>query len=123
MDPEAFFFDSYAIIEIIKGNPAYAAYKDTIIVITQLNLFEVYQAVYELLGENEADQFLEEYSTFVVDFSLFTIKEAAIMRLQYRKRNISMTDCVGYCLAKQLGRKFLTSDKEFEHFDNVEWVP
>ena len=38
------------------------------------------------------------------------------------KRNVSMTDCVGYILAKQLGIKFLTGDKEFEHLDNVEFV-
>ena len=33
-----------------------------------------------------------------------------------------MTDCIGYILAKNIGIKFLTGDKEFENLDNVEFV-
>ena len=33
-----------------------------------------------------------------------------------------MTDCIGYIIAKRLGMKFLTGDKEFEGFENVEFV-
>ena len=33
-----------------------------------------------------------------------------------------MTDCIGYIMAKKLNIKFLTGDKEFENFLNVEFV-
>ena len=44
------------------------------------------------------------------------------LRIIMKKRNVSMTDCIGYILSKQLGIKFLTGDKEFENFPNVEFV-
>ena len=40
----------------------------------------------------------------------------------HRKQDLSMTDCVGYVVAKRLGVKFLTGDKEFRNFQNVEFV-
>ena len=122
MTKEIRFFDSYAIIEIIKGNLSYLSYEDVPIVTTKLNLFEVYQSFIELLGEKEADLFLDKYYSFVIDYHQEIIKEAALMRLKYKKRNISMTDCIGYCIAKKYQIKFLTGDKEFEHFENVEFI-
>ena len=35
-------------------------------------------------------------------------------RLKWKDRKVSMTDCIGYVMAKRLGIKFLTGDKEFE---------
>ena len=118
----AFFFDSYAIIEIIKGNTAYNKYRNATIITTKLNLFEVYQALLELAGKEMADHFLEESYPFRIGFDKEIIREAAAMRLKYKKRNISMADCVGYILAKEYRVKFLTGDKEFEDFDPVEFV-
>ena len=47
---------------------------------------------------------------------------AAHLKKQLNKRNVSMTDSIGYCLAQQLGIKFLTGDTEFENMDGVEFV-
>lgn len=119
---DTYFFDSYAIVEIIKGNPNYQKYADCIIITTKLNLFEV---CYSLLRDGktaEIDDFLNYSSDYIVDFNKSLIKEAAFLRVEHRKKNISMADCVGYCLARVLGIKFLTGDKEFEHFENVEFV-
>ena len=122
MSKEIYFFDSYAIIEIIKGSPAYERYAEAIIITTKLNIFEVYLSVFKTLGEQKADEFLEYYYKFQVDLQKRVIKEAAIMRSKYSRRNVSMTDCIGYCIAKLLGIKFLTGDKEFKHLENVEFV-
>ena len=43
-------------------------------------------------------------------------------RVKNIKKDISITDYVGYFMAKNLGVKFLTGDKEFENFENVEFV-
>ena len=43
-------------------------------------------------------------------------------RFNNLKKDISMTDCIGYFLAKSLGIKFLTGDKEFENMKDVEFV-
>ncbi len=80
---------------------------------------------YSLLRDGktaEIDDFLNYSSDYIVDFNKSLIKEAAFLRVEHRKKNISMADCIGYCLARVLGIKFLTGDKEFEHFENVEFV-
>ncbi len=69
MSKEIYFFDSYAIIEIIKGSSAYERYAEAIIITTKLNLFEVYLSVFKTLGEQKADEFLEYYLRFDI-FSL-----------------------------------------------------
>lgn len=119
---DVYFFDSYAVMEIMKGNPNYQSYIDTNIVLIKENIFEVYFSVLRQIDEETADEILEEYYPHVIDFDEDTIKEAAKFRNKYFKQNISMTDCIGYILSIKLGIKFLTGDKEFEKLDNVEFV-
>lgn len=122
MTKEIFFFDSYAIAEIIKGNGNYLKYASSIIIITKLNLFEIYYGILRDGTEYDADLFIEKYKKYVIDYSEDVIKDAARLKFEHRKRNLSMADCVGYCVAKKWGVKFLTGDKEFEHMENVEFV-
>jgi len=117
-----FFFDSYAFFEILEGNSNYEEYKKCKIVTTKLNIFELYIGLLKDLNEETAENYLNKYYSFVVDFDKEVLQEAAKLKNQLNKRNVSMTDCIGYILAKQLGIKFLTGDKEFENLDNVEFV-
>lgn len=117
-----FFFDTYSLYEIIKGNKNYEKYLSVGIVTTKLNIFELY---FNFLSENNlelAESSLEKYYRFAQDFDQDVIKNSTKLKKLMNKRNISMTDCIGYCLARQLGIKFLTGDKEFETLDNVEFV-
>ena len=43
-------------------------------------------------------------------------------RYNNKQRNLSSTDCISYFMAKDLGIKFLTGDKEFSNFENVEFI-
>ncbi|MBS3102666.1 PIN domain-containing protein [Candidatus Woesearchaeota archaeon] len=122
MDNKIYFFDSYALAEIKIGNPNYKPYLTAKIVLTKLNIFEIYYSILRDTGKKEAEQFLAEYYQFVIDFSQDDIKEAAQLKLEYKKRDLSMTDCIGYVLADRLGIKFLTGDKEFKDFENVEFI-
>lgn len=119
---ESFFFDSYAFFEILKANENYSKYKTVEIVTTKLNLFEVYFGILREKNETEAKWILDLYYPFAVDFDKSIIEESAKLKDKINNRNVSMTDCIGYALAKQLGIKFLTGDKEFEELDNVEFV-
>ena len=119
---ETFFFDSYAIFEIMKGNRNYEKYVNAFIKTTKLNLFELYHGFLKDSESEKAEAALREYYKFCIDFDKETIKEAAELKIRLNKRNISMTDCIGYALAKQFGIKFLTGDKEFENLENVEFV-
>lgn len=119
---ESLFFDSYAFFEILKGNKSYANYKQSRIVTTKLNIFELYFGLLRDTDEQTAERYLNKYYQFNIDFDGDVIKEAAKMKVRLGKRNISMTDCIGYILSLKLKIKFLTGDKEFENFRNVEFV-
>ena len=119
---ESYFFDSYAFFEIIKENKSYGKYASSKVATTKLNLFELYRGFLKDKNQDLAEISFNKYFQFVVDFDEEVIKEAAKLKIELNKRDVSMTDCIGYCLAKQLGIKFLTGDSAFEGMDNVEFV-
>ena len=119
---KSLFFDTYAFYEIINGNPNYVKYEGYEIITTKLNIFELYFGLVRDGKEYLAEQSIETYYKVVSDFDKEVIMKAAILKKIMNKRDVSMVDCIGYCLAKQLGIKFLTGDKEFEGLENVEFV-
>ncbi|MBI5035765.1 hypothetical protein HZC09_00325 [Candidatus Micrarchaeota archaeon] len=118
---KGYFFDTYATIELIDGNPAYAPYKDAAPAFTKLNLFEVYFYLLRTFGIDAADKFNSHNYDLALDFGPEVIREAAQLKFQVN-RNISMTDAIGYVIAGKLGLRFLTGDKQFEDLPNVEFV-
>ncbi|MEK6914921.1 MAG: PIN domain-containing protein [Nanoarchaeota archaeon] len=116
-----FFFDTYAIIEILRGNQDYKNYIDSEIII---NNFTFAELCYNLIKKEQKDteRHLTDYSKYIVSVNSEWIKEAMKFRIKWKDRDVSIADCVGYIMAKELGIKFLTGDKEFEKLDNVEFV-
>ena len=119
---DTYFFDTYAIVEIIKGNENYKQYLDKNAVLTQLNIFELFYNLMKDFGFKIADEIVDKYYISVVDYGKEVIKEAILFKLENKERNLSMTDCIGYIIARKMGIKFLTGDKEFEGFEGVEFV-
>jgi len=122
MTDDVYFFDSYAVIELIEGNPNFDRFLDCQCMLTQLNVFEIYTSVLRDWGEEKANECIETYFEYIIPYGPRIIKEASKFRLLHKKRDMSMTDCIGYILALRLGIKFLTGDKEFKDFKNVEFV-
>ena len=54
-----YFFDSYAVVEIIKGNPNYGRYTREVVSLTLFNLAEIYWSSLNDLGDNEAEEIYE----------------------------------------------------------------
>ena len=121
-EENSLFFDSYALFEIIKGNQNYIKYKDTEIITTKLNLFELYHGFLKEKNEQLARLCIDIYYRFAIDFDEEVIKQAAKMKYVLNNRKLSMADCIGYIVSKQLGIKFLTGDKEFADMKDVEFV-
>lgn len=119
---EKMFFDTYALIEIVKGSENYKKYRDFEIIMTKLNLFELFYIIFDRYAEGKAKEELLKNSVFAIDFDNEVIENAAKLKLMFKKQNLSMTDCIGYCVAKKLGVKFLTGDKQFEFLPDVEFV-
>lgn len=119
---ELYFFDSYALFEIIKGNKNYIEYTNADLILSKLNIFELYYGLLRETDEKTAFSMLNKYYNFIIDFDKEIIEQAAKFRFLYKKSKFSMADCIGYMIAKRLGVKFLTGDKEFESMPNVEFV-
>ncbi|MBM3308629.1 MAG: type II toxin-antitoxin system VapC family toxin [Candidatus Altiarchaeales archaeon] len=118
---EVYFFDSYAIIEVLRGSKSYRRYLKADIITSQLNLFEVYYAILKQ-SKKHAEEFIKLYEGYTVPYTTQTIKTAAQLKLALKNRKLSMADCIGYVLALEYRTKFLTGDKEFQDLENVEYV-
>lgn len=117
-----YFFDSYALIEIFIGNENYEVYKKSKIVTSYFNLYEAYYNLRKFKPEEEIEDYFNRIKLFCINLSFDWIKSATDFKLKHKKENISYVDCLGYTIAKELGIKFLTGDKEFKDLDNVEFV-
>ena len=122
-EPEInYFFDTYAIVEILKENMNYESYKDFQATITIFNLAELYWSCLDSFNKEELEKIYAEYKEAVVEIDDETLKEAVKFRKEHKKQNLSYTDCIGYIYAKRHKMRFLTGDKEFQHLENVEFA-
>lgn len=121
-----FFADTYAIIEILKGNENYKPYADLKLVTTEFNLLELSYALVRDYGKSKALEILSDVrdSLEIVGVKDEDFVNASELRLESKRkgRNLSLVDCLGYVVAKRLNVKFLTGDEEFKDLENVEFV-
>ena len=117
-----YFFDSYAVIELIRGNPRYARHTQEEVTLTIFNIAEIYWSALNKLGEEAAEEIYEQYKFSLVEINDDILKSAMKFRKQHKSKNFSYTDCIGYIYALKNNLKFLTGDKEFKGMDNVEFV-
>jgi hypothetical protein len=120
-----YFYDSYAIIEIARGNPGYLKFRRSEGVTSKLNLLEVY---YILLREGAALLAEHCYKSRIgdaIDFPGALIPIAARFRLAElgaTRKRFSYADALGYTYARASNYEFLTGAHEFEGLPGVEFV-
>ena len=117
-----YFFDTYALFEIIHKNKSYSNYLRVGIITTKLNLMELHYRLLMLYGKDIADKSYDRFVVFCVDIDDDLIKTANEFKLSNKKKDLSYVDCIGYIIAKTNNVKFLTGDREFENLENVEFV-
>ena len=114
------FFDTYALFEVIRGNPNYKAYQDIMVITTVFNLAELNYGLKKETGQKTADDFTDKFAFSVVAVTVSDVKEA--MSLRFKKKDLSIPDAIGYTVAQRLGLKFLTGDDDFKDMPEVEFV-
>ena len=120
---ESYIFDTYAIIESINGNINYKNYSNKKIIINEFIFAELcYVLNRDSYKYESPEEDLEKLIPFIIHLNPQTIKKAMLFRLNNKKRNLSITDCIGYLMALDLGIKFLTGDIQFKDLPNVEFV-
>lgn len=88
---------------------------------TVLNKIEVVSWGLVEYGEEFSDILVRSFSP-VVEIPDDVIRDAVRMKRKENKRDLSYTDCIGYCFARRHGLLFLTGDKQFKDFSGVEFI-
>jgi predicted nucleic acid-binding protein len=116
-----YFADSYALIELLKGNVNYEPYSSSQLVTMKFVVAEVY---YYLLREelSYAQRAFSACAKMLTPTTLRALRAGTAFKFKYKKQKLSYVDCVGYALAKELGIPFLTGDEKFKDKENVEFV-
>lgn len=118
-----YFFDTFALIEMIAGNPNYLARINNVkVATTRMNLMEMY---YSLMRKHDLIYVEKCYSAllgFCIDIDDETIKKACLFRHANKDKKFSYIDCIGYVIARTLNMKFLTGDNAFKGMEGVEFV-
>jgi len=117
-----YFFDTYALFEDLYGNKNYEKYKHFPFKIGLLNIAEFYAGLLKEYGKETAVEIYSKFEFDILEITEGIILEAVEFRRKYKKQKLSLADAVGYLLAKKYGLKFLTGDKKFENFPDVEFV-
>ncbi len=126
MELECYFFDTFALIEITRGNANYNQYiNDKGIVTTKLNLMELYYCLLREHDKSIAESYFSKLNRYCIDFDDDTLKEAMQIKLKQRNanKNWSYIDALGYVIAKSMDIPFLTGDREFKDIENVIFIP
>ena len=117
-----YFFDTYALFELLHKNKNYSSYLRVGIITTLFNLMELHYRFLILYGDKLAEIAFNRFLPFIADVSPQIIKEANKFKCFHKKRKLSYVDCIGYVISRKMNIKFLTGDKEFKNMENVEFV-
>lgn len=120
MGKQRYFFDTYAFFEILRGNPNYDKYINSVIVTTIFNIAELNYNLKKQKDKKIADSITEKYKDFIANVKIDDIKKA--MDIKIKNKDLSIPDVVGYAVAKRHKVKFLTGDEGFRNFENVEFI-
>jgi predicted nucleic acid-binding protein len=120
------FADTYALIELLKGNPNYEDYSQAYLVATEFNIFELTYALFRDFGRDEAAKVVSLMRDRIE--IVLTEDSDYLSASEFRKsanrtgKKLSLVDALGYSCSRKLGIRFLTGDKEFSEMENVEYI-
>lgn len=117
-----YFFDTYALFEIIRKNENYRKFFGEEVTTSLLNLGELYYGFLKDGDRQTAAYWFGKLENSTISANASIIRKAMDFKLENRKKSFSFIDCVGYVLAKENNLVFLTGDMEFEKLPNVEFV-
>ena len=116
------FLDTYALVEILNGNPAYRgqlAGAGT----SLYHLYELHVQVARLRDEPTADVVFKDLRPLTVDVADRDILAASRFKRAHPKSRLSYADALGYAMAQDRAVPFVTGDKAFRSMAGVRFIP
>ncbi|HZX20028.1 MAG TPA: PIN domain-containing protein [archaeon] len=117
---EQYFFDTYALFEMVYGNKKYDKYAEAGGTTTIINLAELNYGLKKEFDKETADKITERFSNSTSEITINDVKEAMTLKISNKK--LSIPDTIGYVIAKNKKMKFVTGDEDFKNMNNVEFV-
>lgn len=117
-----FCLDTYALAEIGDGNPKFAEFLNKDIIITDLTLAEYYSVLYRDGKEDKAIYWHSRLASFCKQVSRDILIKALKYRIDNKKEDLSIFDCVGYTYALENNIKFVTGDRAFKNKESVLFI-
>ena len=120
------FADTYALIELLKGNPNYQNYAHADLIATEFNILELTYALFRDFGRDEAEKVLklvrDRIEILPTDDSDYLDTSEFRKSANKTGKKLSLIDALGYSCSIKLRIKFLTGDREFIEMENVEYI-
>lgn len=114
--------DTYALIEITKGNPKFHRFTTNDFAISELTFTEFYYVLLKEHNEKTAEYWHKKLSPYIARASVEITTEAANFRFKHKTQKFSFFDAFGYVFAMDNKMEFVTGDKEFKSLPKVIFV-
>lgn len=116
------YLDTYALVEISRGNPKFMQYAQEEFITSDITLSELYGVLLREFNERTAEFWLEKIKPYSEEVHLATMIAAIKLRRDVKNAKISFFDAVGYTFAKEKGAVFVTGDNDFKSMKDVELI-
>lgn len=114
--------DTYALVEISKGNTNFTKILNSQFSIPNLIMAEFYGIMYRAYDEKTAQYWLRKLTPFCKEIPIKTLIEAVKYRIDHKKEKLSFFDCAAYIYAQRNNMLFVTGDKAFQKRKGVKYV-
>lgn len=111
--------DTYALIEIFKGNPRFTPLFDDPFIITTWTFVEFYKTLLRDYGAEMAMPWIQRVKQHSFDVDIELLIQAVQFHFQHRKENLSLFDAIGYTYSLHSHFLFVTGDKAFKDREGV----
>jgi hypothetical protein len=115
-----YFLDTYALIEILRGNDSYKGFVELDMFTSIFNLYELHFILLRSFGKEVANKHFCGFRSIVIEIEDFDVFLASRFKLD--NKGVSYPDALGYAMAMNRELKFLTGDNFFKDLKNVEFV-
>ncbi|MBI2550050.1 PIN domain-containing protein [Candidatus Woesearchaeota archaeon] len=117
-----FCLDTYALVEIARGNENFKPYFEEPFVVPDVILAEFYGIQLRVDGEATADYWFNKLKGSLAETPIELLINAVKFRYRNKGKNLSFFDAVGYAFAKKNNLLFVTGDSGFEGLPGVRFV-
>ncbi|MBI2144159.1 PIN domain-containing protein [Candidatus Woesearchaeota archaeon] len=114
--------DTYALMEVICGNPKFSQLMNEEFVITDPTLAEFYVVLKRKYDEQTAQYWHRKLAPFCKPVARQTMINALVFREENKKQELSVFDSMGYIFSRENKHIFITGDKAFRNREGVLFI-